>query len=534
VANWNAERASAASRHAAVPRGVLHGASVALCGALLLLTGCATSHPPAVRPPRADAPLPATHGPLASLDTRFRAEHDGSAGGFLLLQRNEDALQWRIALVDAAVQSLDLQYYIWWGDESGDLLMKHVVDAADRGVRVRLILDDVSTLLKSKSRHENQDWATAKLDAHPNIQVRLFNASHSRSLMARSFEFLAHSDQLNQRMHNKVMIADNRAMIVGGRNIGNEYFGLSQKSNFLDLDVLGVGEVAQQASGVFDRFWNSTWVTPVATLKLGATTQDLRADAPQVRNELETADSVDHFALDREKSPLAGLLQTLRPGNSQMLSDKLDEDVVEHQMAPAIRALMLSAQRELLITNSYVIPDDGMVQLFHELTSRGVRIRILTNSLASLDVPAVNSHYKTWRRRLLDAGVDLYEMRADAAVEATLADTPPTHAAYMGLHVKSMVVDRQTVFVGSMNLDPRSSSLNSEMGVVIHSPSLASELADYTEQEMLPANSWRLSLDTRGDISWTDAVETIYRQPARSGWQRVEGELFMILPRSLY
>ncbi len=468
------------------------------------------------------------------MDARFRDEHSGSLGGFLLLEKNEDALRWRIALVDAAVQSLDLQYYIWWGDESGDLLMKHVVDAADRGVHVRLILDDVSTMLKSKTRHESADWGTAKLDAHPNIQVRLFNPSRSRSLLARSFEFMAHADQLNQRMHNKVLIADNRAMIVGGRNIGNEYFGLSPDFNFLDLDVLGVGTIAQQASTVFDRFWNSEWVTPVATLAPGATPQDLRADAPQVRSELENADAVDHFALDRDKSALAGLLQTLRPGSSQMLSDKLDEDVVEHQMAPAISKLMLSAQRELLITNAYVIPDEGMIGLFRELTARGVKVRIVTNSLASLDVPAVNSHYKGWRQRLLGAGVDLYELRADAAVQKTLADTPPTRARYLGLHIKSMVIDRETVFIGSMNLDPRSSSLNSEMGAVIASPALAAELAAYCEEEMLPVNSWRLTMNDKGDIEWTDATETVHRQPARSGWQRVEDELFMLVPGSLY
>lgn len=477
---------------------------------------------------------PAASGQLAALDARFRAARETGADGFLLLERNEDALRWRIALVDAAVQSLDLQYYIWWGDQSGDLLMKHVVDAANRGVHVRLILDDVSSLLKSETRHESRDWATAKLDAHPNIQVRLFNASQSRSLLSRSVEFLAHSEQLNQRMHNKVMIADNHAMIVGGRNIGNEYFGLSPRSNFLDLDVLGVGEVAQQASRVFDRFWNSQWVTPVAALKLGATPQDLRADAPQVRSELQSSDAVDHFALDRDKSALAGLLQTLQAGTSQMLSDRLDEAVVEHEMAPAIRALMLSAQRELLITNAYVIPDDGLVDLFRELTGRGVKVCIVTNSLASLDVTAVNSHYKTWRRRLIAAGVELYEMRADAAVQGTLADTPPTHAGYLGLHLKSMVIDRQVVFVGSMNLDPRSSSLNSEMGAVIHSPGLAEELADYTNQQMLPVNSWRVALDARGDLEWIDDTQTLHRQPARSGWQRVQGELFMLLPRSLY
>jgi putative cardiolipin synthase len=297
-----------------------------------------------------------------------------------------------------------------------------------------------------------------------------------------------------------------------------------------------VGQVAQQASHVFDRFWNSALVTPVAALKLGATTQDLRADAPEVRNELESTDSVDHFALDPDKSALAPLLTMLQPGSSQMLSDKpeQDADVVEHQMAPAMRALILSAQRELLITNAYVIPDATLVTLFQELTGRGVKVRLVTNSLASLDVTAVNSHYKSWRRRLLAAGVELYEIRADAAVRQTLADTPPTHSEHMGLHNKSMVIDRQTVFVGSMNLDPRSSWINSEMGAVVHSPTLAAELADYAEQQMLPENSWHVTLDDKGDIEWIDAQQTLHRQPARSEWQRMQGELFMLLPASLY
>ena len=197
-----------------------------------LLSACASPPAPRTAPPQGHAAPPATHGPLANLDARFRASHEGATGGFVLLPRNEDGLRWRIALADAATSSLDLQYYIWWGDPSGDLLMKHVVDAANRGVRVRLILDDISTVLKSKAHPEGQDWDTAMLDTHPNIQVRLFNASHARSLLARGMEFIAHADQLNQRMHNKLMVADNRAMVVGGRNIGDEYFGLSDKLEF--------------------------------------------------------------------------------------------------------------------------------------------------------------------------------------------------------------------------------------------------------------------------------------------------------------
>jgi putative cardiolipin synthase len=535
VPNCTAEDASAprcARPHAAGPGRA--AAVLAVWGALAILAGCATTHAPGPRPPRSGAAPPAPHGPLAALEARFHTAHPESKSGFVLLEKNEAALRARIALADAAVRSLDLQYYIWSGDASGDLLMKHVVDAADRGVHVRLILDDISSLMKNKSREESRDSALAKVNAHPNIQVRLFNASHSRSTLARGLEFLTHSEQLDQRMHNKVMIADNRAMIAGGRNIGDEYFGTSAHSNFLDLDVLGVGEVAQQASVVFDRFWNSEWVTPVGELKRGATPQDLEAETAQVRDQLQSDESMEHFALDREDSPLRGLLAALQPGASQMLSDKLDEDAVEHQMATAVRGFMGSAQRELLIINAYVIPDDALLASLRSLTDRGVRIRLLTNSLASLDETAVNSHYKSWRKRLLEAGVELYEMRADAEVQGILVDTPPTHAAFMGLHTKAMVVDREAVFVGSMNLDPRSSSLNSEMGVIIRSASLAGELAEVTEREMLPTNAWKISLDAHGELAWSDARETVHRQPARSTWQRVESDFFMLVPKSEY
>jgi putative cardiolipin synthase len=199
-----------------------------------------------------------------------------------------------------------------------------------------------------------------------------------------------------------------------------------------------------------------------------------------------------------------------------------------------MRGLMESAKTELLITNSYVIPDEADIKVFEDLHARGVKVLILTNSLASQDVPAVNSHYKRWRKPLLKAGVELYETRPDAAIGPTLADTPPAHAAFMGLHVKAIVVDRKRVFVGSMNLDPRSQELNSEMGVVIDSEPLARQIADIMVQDMLPKNAWHVSLNEHGSLRWTADGEPLTRQPARSAWQRTQDLLFMLFPRSLY
>jgi putative cardiolipin synthase len=203
-------------------------------------------------------------------------------------------------------------------------------------------------------------------------------------------------------------------------------------------------------------------------------------------------------------------------------------------MPHAIRTLMESAQRELLIENSYIIPDDEGIELFRSLTARGVHVRILTNSLASQDVPAVNSHYKHWRKPLLDAGVELYEFRDDAAIRAEVAETPPTHAGFVGLHVKALVIDRRQGFIGSMNLDPRSEELNTEMGVAIESEPLARALADLIERDMQPANAWQVSRSRHGGLVWTAGGETLTHQPARGLWERTEDLLFMLFPRRLY
>jgi putative cardiolipin synthase len=499
-----------------------------------LLAGCASTPPVRHAAPPVAARPPANQGPIADLDRSLRAQDQPDQSAFQELDSNADGLRLRLALVDAAQSSLDLQYYFWWDDQSGGLLMKHVLDAASRGVRVRLILDDLTTVLREKGLPKVRDWAAALINAHPNVEIRLFNAWQDRSLLARGAEFIGHADQMNQRMHNKLMVADNRAAVVGGRNVGDEYFGLSDEFNFRDLDVLAIGPVAQQASAVFDRFWNSSWVTPVADLNLGATRKDLAAAAPQAREQLAAAPALETFPLDPDRGALARLATATHPGAGHILTDVPSGDELRHRMAPAIRTLMSAAQHEILITNAYLIPDDSMIALFRELTQRGVVVRILTNSLASQDVSAVNSHYKQWRLKLLNAGVELHEMRADPAIQATIVDTAPVRSRYTGLHEKAMVIDRQSVFIGSMNLDPRSSSINTEMGALILSTAVGGELAGIMERDMQPQNSWQVRADAAGHLSWTDSAQTVTRQPARGFSQRFADVFFMMFPASLY
>jgi putative cardiolipin synthase len=515
--------------------------ALARLGAALLLAcvvaSCATTLPE--KPPRGapGAALPAAPaGPIAAVEARVEQRAGAGRSAFRLLDSNEEGLRWRLALADSAQQSLDLQYYVWWGDESGHLLMSRVIEAADRGVKVRLILDDLSTILEDESHPKVRDFSAAALDAHPNIEVRLFNPWRSRPLAGRAVEMLTRFERINHRMHNKLLVADNRATIIGGRNIGNEYFGLSHEFNFRDLDVIGVGPVARQASEKFDRFWNGDAVTPASALGLPATRDDLRREYEPIRQTLAKSPRLARFPIDRQdwSAVLDAFVAESHPGTSRVHSDVPDRDAVAHHMPAAIRELLGTAQQEVLITNAYIIPGDHALARMREQIRAGVKYRMLTNSLASHDVPAVNSHYKQWRKPLLESGVELHEMRHDAAVQPLLADTPPTRAEFMGLHVKAMVIDRKRVFVGSMNLDPRSWDINSEMGVVVEGEGLALALAAAMERDMRPENAWRVTLGPDGEPRWTAGDATLTSQPARSFWQRVEDVIFMAFPRDLY
>ncbi len=511
---------------------------------LLLLVGCATlpEDLPKGDPGYALAPQPG--GPLAETEAGLQARMAPDESGFRLLNSNVEGLRWRLALIDSARYSLDLQYYVWWGDESGSLLMKRIIMAADRGVRVRIIVDDLTTILKDAEEPKLRDAATAVISTHPNIEIRLFNPWRARSIAGRIIETMANLERSNQRMHNKLMIADNRAAIIGGRNIGNEYFGLHPAFNFRDLDTIGIGPVARQASEVFDRFWNSELVLPAGSLGVEVTPEELQKGYALINKRLAEAPVLSEFEIEPQdwRDLLEALAAGMAAGKSQVVTDTVDGDSVNHLMPAAIRDLLESAEQEVDITNAYIIPNGKVVKWIGGQVASGVRYRILTNSLASHDVPAVNSHYRIWRDDLLRAGVELYETRPDAATRRRLADTPPVESQFMGLHVKAMVIDRRRVFIGSMNLDPRSWGINSEMGVVVESPALAETLAAVMDQDVLPENAWRLELGDNenraygeeGEVLWIAGDQTLRHQPARSLSQRFQDFLFGFFPRSLY
>jgi putative cardiolipin synthase len=397
-------------------------------------------------------------------------------------------------------------------------------------------------MLRDADEPKLRDAAAAVIDAHPNIEIRLFNPWRSRSFGGRLLDTVMNFERANQRMHNKLMIADNRAAIIGGRNLGNEYMGLSPAFNFRDLDTIGIGPVARQGSEVFDRFWNSELVASAGKIGVEVTPDELQKGYAAINRRLAETPLLSEFRIEPQdwRDLLDALAAGMVGGRSRVYTDSPEEDGVEHLMPQAIRALLEKAENEVIITNAYIIPNGKVVDWIAGEVGRGVRYRILTNSLASHDVPAVNSHYRIWRDDLLRAGVELYETRSDAADQTRLADTPPVHGAFMGLHVKAMVVDRWYVFIGSMNLDPRSWRINSEMGVIVESPALAEKLAAVMETDMRPENAWRLELGEAGkygtedEVLWIAGDTTLRHQPTRGTWQLVQDFLFAFFPRSLY
>jgi putative cardiolipin synthase len=504
---------------------------------VVALSACATR---AVQPyvrPAPEYALPAQpDGAFSDIESAIRSVHGPEASGFKLLDRNEDGLRWRLALIDSAKHSIDVQYYLWYGDAAGRLLATRLLDAADRGVKVRMLVDDLNTLFSDAGTVAQRDQVAAWLDAPPNLELRLFNPWMKREIMERAGESLSEFKRVNQRMHNKSMIVDNQAVILGGRNIGDEYMGLHASFNFHDLDVLGIGPVARQASAVFDIFWNSDWVMPASALEIPISTAELAAGNELLMQRLSETESLSRFPVAPRSwsKEISALQDRLHVGTSRVYSDLPKAGAIEQVMLERINSLLGSAQQELLIVNAYIIPADRGIATLHKLKGRGVDMKILTNSLASHDVPAVNSHYKKWRKPILESGAELYEIRHDAAIQQLVSDTPPTRAKFMGLHSKAMVVDHERVYIGSMNFDPRSAQLNTEMGVFIESRGLARALAKLIERDIQPANSWQVELGDDGELRWVDDKESVTSQPARNWWQRVQDFFFGAVPKEYY
>ncbi|NRO97410.1 phospholipase D family protein [Paraburkholderia sp. NMBU_R16] len=483
------------ARCAAAREATRRAVTFALGLALVLLAACSTL-PPAtsLHRPESHALADPQNTPLGKALAPLDAAHPGQTG-FRLLTDGTDALQMRVALARAATKTLDLQYYIASEDTTGRLLLAAALYAADRGVRVRMLVDDLNF-------HDSQRLMAA-LSTHPSIEVRVFNPfGSSRSVFARTEDVFTRIDRFTRRMHNKAMIADGSVAIVGGRNLGDEYFSASPTLQFRDLDVLAAGPIVQQVSRSFDIFWSSALAYPVGALEKHryapkelhdvreALRAHWRAQAQAVGAKPLNGESLDVQISKKE----LGLVWA----PAQFVFDsprKVTDDDGSYRSPPMHRLadLLKSAQHEVLILSPYFVPHDAGVKLLGSLTQRGVRVAVVTNSMASTDAVAVQAGYSPYRVPLLKNGVELYEFQPlqQNGSRIFLGSTSRS-----SLHAKAYVIDRRMLVIGSLNFDPRSAHLNTELALFIDSPTLAQASASLILRAMSPDASFRVTLAT--------------------------------------
>jgi len=503
--------------------------SLLLC---LLLTACATSVPRDYE--RIDSR--AYEYPENTLLGRFfgpeLAAHPGKSG-IILVPTGEWGFRSRAGLANAAEQTLDVQYYIWEADTAGKVLVERLLRAADRGVRVRMLLDHFTV--------RDVDFKFAQVDQHPNIEIRLFNPYANRTF--RNFEFLTSFSQLNHRMHNKAFIADNAMAVVGGRNIGDNYFGVDSAANFRDLDMAMAGPVVQEVSRSFDEYWNSDLVVPVSAIieeKLSAEELKERKEAlyrwvGDMQDFPYPIDTTCNVVLDRMKALRSEFIWAY----AQALYDDPDK-LASKEEAVADRLLQLGSdkQHEVAIEAAYVIPGPAGVERTRLNNERGFRQRLFTNSLATNDVAAAHAGYAKYRRDLIRNGMELYELRPDAgSVKKNWSLLAGRSRA--SLHTKAFVVDRGIVVIGSFNVDPRSITINTEIVIMVESTELAARVLAYMDAGVLPENSYRVILEPGG--AWTgeqlvwitekDGKEVrYYSEPETGVWQRFTAWFMGLLP----
>lgn len=483
-------------------------------GLSALTTGCQTvarGHSGAPSFTRVSEPGSA----VARLEARSLTGVEAKASTLHPLVDAHEALAARLLLIGRAERAIDLQYYIFRPDSSGRSVAEALVSAANRGVRVRLLLDDWGA--------RPDDLELQALASVPGMEVRLFNplAHPHAPLLSMLLDF----ERGNRRMHNKMLLADGRAAIVGGRNIGDEYFERRREFTFADIDVLAFGPVVRDMSAGFDAYWNDALTAAVASGSTPAATT-VQTHTPNTGS--SAASAVDNV----EARLRSGALRRFagRATAVQDLPGKLDPQRPEQRsnLGHDIARLVGEVRRELLIVSPYFVPGEGGVEQLRALTGRGVRVSVVTNSLAATDVPAVHAGYARYRKALLRAGVALYELRADAGARTTAQ--PRSGSSRVSLHAKVMVVDRRTAFVGSMNIDPRSLRLNTENGVVMESPEMADELVRGIERD-LANDAWQVTLDG-ASLRWRGrAGEADWNHDPDAGlWLRLRTRLLSWMP----
>jgi len=445
---------------------------------------------------------PAAAASLAVVDEQIAA-HPGATGAYVL-DTGEEALLARAWLADHAERSIEVQYFIWSSDNIGILASEALLRAAERGVQVRVIVDDLLI--------DAPDKTLLALAKHPNVEIRIYNPKHQvgTPLHKRVLNVVTDFRGVNQRMHDKTFIVDGKVAITGGRNMADEYFDYDQAYTFRDRDVLLLGEAVTTMRANFDAFWASKLSVPVEALydgwglmqkhvKVGA------AEVQQVYRELHAyAAQPENFApqvrdaIAATPDSFARLAREMAWGRVDFIHDvpgKNDRRWLLDgggRSSAALAKLVTGARESIVIQSPYLVMSDEAKALFKAAVARGVKVRILTNSLASTDNLQAFSGYRSQRKSLLKMGLDIREYKPDPANRAQLLSraNPPTEPPVFALHAKSMVIDGKIACVGTFNFDPRSENLNTEVAAVIHHPGLAQRLQAIIEADMQPENSW--------------------------------------------
>lgn len=513
--------------------------SLALVALLALLSACG-SLPTDFDKPASYTLEDTSQSQLSQKLEPLLAQHPNKSG-FHTLSSGEAAFVARLRLIQAAEQSLDVQYYIWHDDLTGRTLFNQLLAAADRGVRVRILLDDLDT--------GGKDQILRTIDAHPKLEIRVYNPFANRDKRLR--DFAGDTRRINRRMHNKTMTTDNIVTIFGGRNIGDEYFAAAEDVGFGDMDALAVGPIANEVSAQFDLYWNSEWAYPISAFDWEAPISEteyaeFRANSDRFVQQArysEYAEVIRQFDMEALASIdkvdwvwSEWLLAYDQP--SKVTARKVEADT---HLAPKIKMGMDRTQRDLIIVSPYFVPGKEFTEYLVSLVDRGVRVRILTNSLEANDVSLVHAGYMRYRKPLVRGGVELYEYRSDAnraPRESRGTEKQKSHigSSKASLHAKFFGFDETYLFIGSFNLDGRSVALNSELGAYYASPEEALALSQFFDESAYDI-AYRVLLNDKDKLEWVtirDGEEIrLDKEPDTTWWKRFStGFLRFIVPES--
>ena len=486
----------------------------------VFLHGCAGSLQPV------ESPIEVTPPPSEAVQWQ-QLEAIREDDWFHLLNIGSEAFDWRLRAIDSAVSSIDLQTFIWELDAVGHEIQQHLLAAAERGVFVRVLVDDSFIL--------DADQELLEIDRHENIELKVFNPYKRRSsdVALRNILNLGEFHRLDHRMHNKVMVVDNQVAIIGGRNLASNYFGYHQTDNFRDLEVVTGGSIVQDLATGFDGYWNNHWSFPVVEIMA----QRAGPGTPLTTARIDPAVAKVHVeqTLQQRQQDWVQLVKSAYSGQASLLIDRPPEEspaVKEEapvQVGQELVNQIDAARSEVWLVSAYLIPTDELEAAIQRAENRGVQVRILTNSINSNNHLSAHSAYRKHVKTLVEMGVEVHEVRDDAK-DRDLYIESPVEDKSLCLHAKVVLFDDDKAFIGSANLDPRSLRINTEMGLLIESPDLNKELRQALEPDFSPRNAWLVKAGENGGLVWVSDDTVLKRQPAHHFMRNIEDWFLTLLP----